>query len=42
MLAEIDLYEDVEAWAELHKKELIMDWQRLQAGRKPEPIKPLK
>ena len=32
----------VEAWAEPHKKELIMDWERLQAGRKPEPIKPLR
>ena len=31
----------VEAWAELHKKELVKDWQRLQAGRKPDPIKPL-
>ncbi|HKB91084.1 MAG TPA: DUF4160 domain-containing protein [Opitutaceae bacterium] len=31
-----------EAWGELHKRELMTDWQRLQAGRKPDPIKPLK
>jgi hypothetical protein len=32
----------VEAWAELHQTELLADWQRLQEGRKPQPIEPLK
>jgi hypothetical protein len=32
----------VEAWAELHKAELLADWDRLQEGRKPLPIDPLK
>ena len=32
----------VEAWAELHQEELLADWQRLQEGRKPNPIDPLK
>ena len=32
----------VEAWAELHQAELSADWQRLQEGRKPLPIEPLK
>jgi len=32
----------VEAWAELHQAELVVDWQQLQAGRKPQPIEPLK
>lgn len=32
----------VEAWAELHKAELLADWHRLQEGRKPIPIDPLK
>ena len=32
----------VEAWAELHQAELQADWQRLQAGRSPLPIEPLK
>ena len=32
----------VEAWAELHQVELQGDWQRLQAGRSPLPIEPLK
>jgi len=32
----------VEAWAELHQEELVADWQRLQAGRKPQAIAPLK
>jgi Domain of unknown function (DUF4160) len=32
----------VEAWAELHQAELAIDWQRLQAGRKPTSIEPLK
>lgn len=31
----------VEAWAELHQAELLVDWQRLQEGRKPQPIAPL-
>ena len=31
----------VEAWAELHQQELKADWQRLQQGRRPLPIKPL-
>ena len=29
----------VEAWVELHQAELLDDWQRLQEGRKPLPIK---
>lgn len=32
----------VEAWAELHQTELATDWQRLQEGRKPAPIEPLR
>src|SRR5437899_11026947 len=32
----------VEAWADLHQGELRVDWQRLQEGRKPVPIEPLK
>jgi uncharacterized protein DUF4160 len=32
----------VEAWAELHQAELVDDWRRLQAGRPPLPIEPLK
>ena len=31
----------VEAWAELHQAELLADWQLLQRGRRPHPIKPL-
>lgn len=31
----------VEAWAELHQVELMADWQLLQRGKKPQPIKPL-
>ena len=31
----------VEAWAELHQEELMADWDRLQAGRPPQPIEPL-
>jgi hypothetical protein len=31
----------VEAWAELHEKELLADWNRLQVGQLPEPISPL-
>ena len=32
----------VEAWAELHQQELLMDWERLQTGRPALPIEPLK
>ena len=32
----------VEAWAEVHQVELLADWQRLQEGRNPQPIEPLK
>jgi hypothetical protein len=32
----------VEAWAELHEIELLADWDRLQEGRSPSPIEPLK
>ena len=32
----------VEAWSELHQRELMEDWKRLQAGGKPIPIRPLK
>ena len=32
----------VEAWAELHQTELDAGWNRLQAGRKPAPIDPLR
>ena len=31
----------VEAWAELHQQELLVDWERLQDGRSPFPIDPL-
>ncbi|TMA56178.1 MAG: DUF4160 domain-containing protein [Deltaproteobacteria bacterium] len=31
----------VEAWGELHQEELMADWDRLQAGRPPQPIEPL-
>jgi Domain of unknown function (DUF4160) len=31
----------VEAWAELHLDELVADWQLLQQGRPPAPIRPL-
>jgi hypothetical protein len=31
----------VEAWAELHQEELLVDWYRLQAGQAPLPITPL-
>jgi hypothetical protein len=30
------------AWAELHREELIANWERLQAGRPPSKIEPLK
>lgn len=32
----------VEAWAELHREELLEDWERLQNGIIPKPIEPLK
>ena len=32
----------VEAWAELHQAELVADWEKLQQGRTPDPIEPLK
>ena len=32
----------VEAWAELHEAELRADWGRLQEGRRPVPIEPLR
>jgi hypothetical protein len=32
----------VEAWAELHRGELLEDWQRLQAGQLPYKIAPLR
>jgi hypothetical protein len=31
----------VEAWAELHEKELLADWELLQSGRRPLSIEPL-
>ena len=31
----------VEAWAEIHKAELLADWERLQAGKPPLKIEPL-
>ena len=32
----------VEAWAEIHRAELAADWERLQAGRPPLKIEPLR
>lgn len=32
----------VEAWAEIHQDELLADWERLQAGRPPLKIEPLR
>ncbi len=32
----------VEAWAELHQDDLLLDWTRLQSGRTPQPIEPLR
>lgn len=32
----------VEAWAELHRAELLDNWARLQAGGKIAPIPPLR
>jgi hypothetical protein len=31
----------VEAWAELHQEELLVDWRRLQEGQIALPISPL-
>ena len=31
----------VKAWAELHQRELLVDWERLQSGRIPFRIDPL-
>ena len=31
----------VVAWAELHRKELLANWERLQKGRTPSKIEPL-
>lgn len=31
-----------EAWAELHRDELLAAWHQLQEGRKPSPIEPLR
>ncbi len=32
----------VEAWAEIHQRELLEDWNRLQAGQPPVKIEPLR
>ncbi len=32
----------VEAWAELHQQELLENWDRLQQGRAPRSIEPLR
>ena len=32
----------VEAWSEIHRDELLEDWHRLQAGRPPFKIEPLR
>ena len=32
----------VEAWAELHRDELLEDWNHLQEGRPPAKIEPLR
>lgn len=32
----------VEAWAEIHQTELLAAWDRLQAGRLPGKIEPLR
>ena len=31
----------VEAWAEIHREELLRDWELLQSGRPPLKIEPL-
>lgn len=32
----------VEAWAEVHREELLANWERLQAGASPLPVPPLR
>ena len=32
----------VEAWAEIHHRELSQDWELLQDGRRPDKIEPLR
>ena len=32
----------IEAWGELHQAELTVAWDRLQGGRLPSPIEPLR
>jgi hypothetical protein len=32
----------VEAWAEIHRDELLRDWELLQSGRPPVKIEPLR
>ena len=32
----------VEAWAEIHQRELLEDWNQLQGGRPPFKIEPLR
>ena len=32
----------VEAWAEIHRGELLEDWRRLQSGQPPLKIEPLR
>ena len=32
----------VEAWAEIHREELMANWERLQQGRAPDIIEPLR
>jgi hypothetical protein len=32
----------VEAWAELHREELMANWELLQRGRPPRKIEPLR
>lgn len=32
----------VEAWAEIHREELMANWERLQQGRAPNRIEPLR
>jgi hypothetical protein len=32
----------VEAWAEIHREELLKDWELLQSGRPPLKIEPLR
>jgi hypothetical protein len=31
----------VEAWAELHRDDLLRDWNLLSSGKSPDPIEPL-